>query len=279
MTGAASGSVASTPRGRRQDLGARAVAAPQPHDRGPGVVDGDVAQPAGVGTVPLVDGLVRVAHHAQVGPAAPPRLEQRQLQRVDVLHLVHEQVPEAPPLDLGEGRVALDLPRHAGQEVVEVDQPPLPLGRLVGPVGVGDRRPARSPAGARRRRRRPRTARAGRAGRGPTRSRPARRPSDAAASARPAARWPRPSVRADVGQQPLRLGQQLGQAPQPLVGPPPAQHRPRHAVERADRRLLAQAELVEAAQQLAGGPPGEGDGQDVTGVGGARRPPGRRCDG
>ena len=53
-------------------------------------------EPAAVGAVPPVDGLVGVADHAQVGPAAAPGLEQGLLERVDVLELVDEQVAEPP---------------------------------------------------------------------------------------------------------------------------------------------------------------------------------------
>ena len=64
----------------------------------PGVALAEALEVAGVGPVPAVDGLVGVAHHAQVGAVAPPGVEQPELERVHVLELVHEQVLEAPAL-------------------------------------------------------------------------------------------------------------------------------------------------------------------------------------
>ena len=56
----------------------------------------EVGEVAGVGAVPGIDGLVRVADDAQVGVGPEPLREQVELQRVDVLELVDEQVAEPP---------------------------------------------------------------------------------------------------------------------------------------------------------------------------------------
>ena len=59
------------------------------------------------------------------------------LDRVDVLELVDEQVPEPPPLSGGERPVVLDRLGQPEQQVVEVDQAALALLGLVAAVDVG----------------------------------------------------------------------------------------------------------------------------------------------
>ncbi len=95
----------------------------------------EAAQVVGVGTVPAVDGLVGVTHHAEVVSATQPGIQQGELERVDVLELVDVEVPEAPPLGIGE---QLGPPAVAGEgtpaaieQVVEVDHSPLGLEVLV----------------------------------------------------------------------------------------------------------------------------------------------------
>ena len=119
------------------DLGGRAMAAAQVHDGRARVVGGEVLEPAAVGAVPPVDGLLRVADHAQVGPAAPPGLQEGLLERVHVLVLVDEQVAVAPADGVGVGAVPRHLGDDQGQQVVEVDHPPVPLQRLVPLVELG----------------------------------------------------------------------------------------------------------------------------------------------
>ena len=89
-------------RGRTQDLRRGPVRVLQRHDLGAGVLFGEVQEVRRIGAVPAVDGLVRVAHHREVGSIAEPRPQQPLLERVDVLVLVDEQVPEPPPLGGGE---------------------------------------------------------------------------------------------------------------------------------------------------------------------------------
>ena len=99
------GGIGTRQRARRgHHLGRRAVGGGETHHRGPADELGEAGQQRGVGSVPAVDGLVRVADDAQVGPASPPGLEEGELQRVDVLELVDEQVPEPPALRGGERR-------------------------------------------------------------------------------------------------------------------------------------------------------------------------------
>ena len=78
-----------------------------------------------------------VADDAQVETVASPGLEQLHLQRVDVLELVDEQVPEAPPLGGCEPGVGLHVVAAQPQQVVEVDQPPAALLVLVALVQLG----------------------------------------------------------------------------------------------------------------------------------------------
>ena len=128
----------STAAARVEDLRRRAVAALELDDLGRGPVAVDVEQEAGVGAVPPVDRLLRVAHGGDVVAVAPPRLEQPELQRVHVLELVDEQVAEAPALGGGEAVVLLEGAGAQREQVVEVDEPAALLARLVGGVDLGD---------------------------------------------------------------------------------------------------------------------------------------------
>ena len=106
----------------------------------------DVEQEAGVGAVPAVDGLLRVADREHVVAGAPPRLEQPELQRVHVLELVDEEVAEAPALGGGEPVVLLEGSGAQREQVVEVDQPGALLVRLVGAVALGHQLGLAAPA-------------------------------------------------------------------------------------------------------------------------------------
>ena len=76
----------------------------------------------GIGTVPAVDGLIGVSHRAQIGPAAQPCGQQIELEGVHVLELVDVEVPEAPPLGIGESTISGQGVTALVQQVVEVDQ-------------------------------------------------------------------------------------------------------------------------------------------------------------
>ena len=62
----------------------------------PGIDPFDLGHRRVVGAVPSIDRLARVADQTDVGTSASPRLEQRVLQRVEVLRLVDEEVTESP---------------------------------------------------------------------------------------------------------------------------------------------------------------------------------------
>ena len=100
----------------------------------------ELREEADVGAVPAEDALVRVADHAEVGPVAPPALQQPELGGVDVLELVDEQMAEAPALPGGELAVGLERVRAQQQQVVEVDEPAPPLLVLVALVDRRDHR-------------------------------------------------------------------------------------------------------------------------------------------
>ncbi len=68
---------------------------------------------------------------------AEPRREQAELQRGGVLELVDEEVPEAPALPGREVVVARDAVGAPDEHVVEVDQAPFALLRLVAGVELG----------------------------------------------------------------------------------------------------------------------------------------------
>jgi len=101
---------------------------------------GQSQEQLGVGAVPSVDRLQRVADHEHVFVVAAQRLEERELQRVHVLCFVDEQMPEAESRRGGEvGALANGL-RGERNEVVQIDQSaPTPLG-FVARVGIGDLR-------------------------------------------------------------------------------------------------------------------------------------------
>jgi hypothetical protein len=117
--------------GHGEDLGRRPVVLVQADDLARRVAIEEAGEGGGVGTVPRIDGLVRVAYHAQVVAAADPRLEQAALERVDVLELVDEHVLEPPALRLRELLVLEQVTATQTEEIVEVDEAPVPLLVLV----------------------------------------------------------------------------------------------------------------------------------------------------
>ena len=163
--------------GHGQHLRGRPVVLLQPDEPGAGKVTAEVDEKAGVGAGEAVDGLVVVAHDAEVAPVAQPEADEPELGRVHVLELVDEEVPVAPADDGGELRIVFESIGQPPQEIVEVDD-----------TGGGSfrsrsaRRGRRSPRlgggwPARRRRRPPRSRRERSAGPWPIRSRrPPRRP-------------------------------------------------------------------------------------------------------
>ena len=108
--------------GAVEDLGRRAVAAVELDHLGRRPPAVDVEEEPGVGAVPAVDRLLRVADRGDVVAVAPPGLEQAELQRVHVLELVDEQVAEPPALGGRERVVVLEGAGDEREEVVEVDE-------------------------------------------------------------------------------------------------------------------------------------------------------------
>ena len=121
------------------DLRRRAVVALERDRLGARDAVRELGDQRGVGPVPRVDRLVRVADDAQVEPIAPPRLEQPELQRVHVLELVDEQMAELPALRARELGIGLDAVRAQPQQIVEVDEALVALLLLVAVVQVGHR--------------------------------------------------------------------------------------------------------------------------------------------
>ncbi len=78
-----------------------------------------------------VDGLVGVAHHAQVVAAAEPRVEQALLQRRHVLVLVDDEMAVAGADLGGDVAVFLQRARRDHQQVGEVEDARAPLGLVV----------------------------------------------------------------------------------------------------------------------------------------------------
>ena len=105
-----------------------------------------------IGAVEAVDGLVGVAHHEEVGLVGEEGRQQAELGRVDVLHLVDEEVAGPPADGVGEGGVAGQRIGAGDDQIVEVEQPaPGPLGLVagedVGHLPGADAAPSFGPAG------------------------------------------------------------------------------------------------------------------------------------
>lgn len=100
---------------------------------------GEVDEVGRVGACPGVDGLGRVADHADVLAAAEPQVEQALLQRADILVLIYYEGAVLPadlgchPLVLGEDG------DRAEQYVLQVDPAALELHVLVRREDAGDR--------------------------------------------------------------------------------------------------------------------------------------------
>ena len=118
-------------RRHRDHLGRAAVVLVEPDDRGAAQNVGQPIKQGGVGAVEPVHRLVRVADHEQVGLVAQHGGQQAELRRVDVLHLVDEQMPGAPADGVGELGVTRQCVGAGHDEVVEVEEPPATALRLV----------------------------------------------------------------------------------------------------------------------------------------------------
>jgi hypothetical protein len=92
--------------GPGQYLGRRTVVAREVEDLGFGVAPYEIGEIGGVGSLPAVDRLARVAHHADLTALAHDGVEEALLRRVGVLVLVDRDVRPPPPDGFGPHRGA-----------------------------------------------------------------------------------------------------------------------------------------------------------------------------
>ena len=107
--------------GAGQDVAGGAVVLLQPHLDGAGEVALVAQDVLHLGAPPAVDGLVVVAHGADVHALAGQQLEQLELAGVGVLVLVHQQVAEARLVLLAQRLLLAQQLDRPGDEIVEVD--------------------------------------------------------------------------------------------------------------------------------------------------------------
>ena len=126
--------------GQGDHLGSRPVVADELDPGGTGEALRELGQVRGRGAGEGVDGLPRVAHHAQVVTIAQPAGQQRHLHRADVLVLVDGE-PAVLAAHLRGHPVVVVEQRHGGeQQVLHVEAAALALDLLVG--GEHVRRPS-----------------------------------------------------------------------------------------------------------------------------------------
>ena len=231
-----------------------AVVAHQPHLAGRGVTlaeaEQEVRRRAGEG----VDGLVGVADDADLLAVAEPLVEQRLLQRTDVLVLVDDELVVLAAHRVGHLTVLGDQTDGVEQDVLEVDDVALPLDLLV-------------------RREQPDHQRGVDAGRRhPGRLRGGRRvvvavghgdldPLDLGAEvADRGAVGGQPQPAGCLGDQPGLVRHELGQVAPDVPRPEPAQLSQGCGVEGAGL-YAGRAEVAQPGAHLAGRPGGEGDGE------------------
>ena len=257
--GPAPGAVGQDGGGQVEDLGGRAVVVVEADHGGLAAV-GHRGQQFGVGAVPPVDGLVRVADDEQVGAVAQPLPQQGVLERVHVLELVDVEVAVAPADRGGVVGVGPQVPGGEGQEVVEVDQslPPLLLGVAdhdLGQVGGRDGGLASGGGG-----RGAIVVGFDRAGPGPV------------DLGHHVDRVDPSVATGQLGHEADLAVEQLRWSDAPL-GPALAELGQGGGVEGAGRDLVAQAESPLASSQLDRGLAGEGEGEDPSRVGLASEDP------
>ena len=120
-----------------EDRGIRPVIRLQAHEDG--IVEAvlEVQEEPSLRARERVDGLTRIADHADIPPVAEPQLEQAMLQGRDVLELVHGEVPVLLMDSARDVRLGFE---HAGareQHVFEVQLPALVLELLVRALQIG----------------------------------------------------------------------------------------------------------------------------------------------
>ena len=126
----------------------------QAHDLDAGQVPVDLGEQCRVGAVERVDGLRRVADEEEITAVGRQLVEDPVLDRVEVLGLVDEDVPEPPPRRVGERSVGGQVATEHEEQVVEVDHAASALedsrsARARRRCGPAARRPVGSPAGRR----------------------------------------------------------------------------------------------------------------------------------
>ena len=82
--------------GGLQDLGRGTVIFPQGIDPQPGDLLGQLVKAGGAGAPEPINGLIRVADQKHGAPRLHPVADQFPLHRVDILHLIHQQVGKRP---------------------------------------------------------------------------------------------------------------------------------------------------------------------------------------
>ena len=118
--------------GGRHHLGCRPVVLAESQHLHAGDQLRQAMEEAMVGTVPSVDGLIRITHRAEVDPRTGECRDQSELGRVYVLEFVHREMPVAPVDAFGEADVVVDEVGGPDQDVVQVEHPPLAERRFVG---------------------------------------------------------------------------------------------------------------------------------------------------
>ena len=96
----------------------------------------EVQYVAQVRAAPAVDGLVVVAHHAQVVPVPGQQPHQHVLGRVGVLVFVHQYVAELVPVIVQHRGMLCQQHQRLDQQIVEVQRVVAPQRLLVEPVGL-----------------------------------------------------------------------------------------------------------------------------------------------
>ncbi len=212
---------------------------------------GDVGEEQRVRAVEAVDRLRRIPDQVEVVPSADDELEQPELDGVQVLRLVHEDVPEAPPHGLRPPRVSRELGGRHREQVVEVDDAAPALEGGEGGETLGDPlRCRRDPA-----------ARGADRGRIVVRGHAAR----TGPVGLPGERRHRHAGR-DLGEQTVAIADD-GRGMLVELEPPLPEQPEGDGVERARLDAFAQSGPAQAAAQLAGGLPRERQGEGVPRVG------------
>ena len=83
----------------------------------------DLDEQRGIGTVEPVDRLRRIADQEQIVSTGPQQVDERMLERVEVLCFVDEDVTESPADGVGEIVVVSEVADGVREDVIEIDDP------------------------------------------------------------------------------------------------------------------------------------------------------------